>query len=152
MNKVKRIVTLVGAGQARIGERFIHKGSGSKCSECRYYSICVGNLESGRVYKIVNVRNKILRCEVYDLDMRVVEVTEAEVPAALASKQAIKGAVLTFHPQNCDEQNCGNIMLCSPGCLKDDDRCEVIEVYESLQCPKGFQLRRVLLRRVSPSP
>lgn len=145
------IITLLGAGQAKIGELFIHKGSGSKCSACKYFNVCVKNLEKGRVYKVVNIRNKILRCEPYNLEMRVVEVVEAEIPAAVPSNQAIKGAVLTFHRQDCNEQNCDKLALCSPEFLRDNDRCKVIAVYESLNCLRKFQLKRVLLKRLPSS-
>lgn len=151
MVKAKTIITLLGVGQAKIGEIFIHKGPGSKCSECKYFNVCVKNLEGGRLYKVVNVRDRILKCEPYDLEMRVVEVVEAEVPAAVSSKQAIEGAVLIFHPQKCDEQDCENLTLCSPEYLRDNDRCEVIAVHESLKCSRGFQLKKVLLRRVPSS-
>ncbi|MBS7648323.1 MAG: UPF0179 family protein [Candidatus Bathyarchaeia archaeon] len=144
------IITLLGVGQAKVGESFIHKGSGSKCNECKYFNICVKNLESGRVYRVISLRDKILKCEMYDIEMRVVEVVESEVLAAIDPKQAIKNVILTFHPQKCDEHGCENAALCSPEHLKDSDRCEVIEVYESLRCPKGLQFVKVLLKRVPP--
>ncbi len=151
MAEVKTIITLLGVGQAKINEIFIHKGSGSKCSKCKYYNVCVKNLESNRIYRVVNVRDKILKCEPYGLEMRVVEVVEAEVLSAIPSKQAIEGAVLTFHPQNCDEEDCENLKLCSPEYLRDNDRCKVVAVHESLNCPKGFRLKKVLLRRLPSS-
>ena len=151
MDKPKTIITLLGAGQAKVNNIFIHRGSGSKCHKCKYFNVCVKNLEKDRIYRVVNVRDRILKCEPYNLEMRVVEVVEAEVPAAVSSKQAIEGAMLTFHPQNCGESDCENLILCSPEFLRDGDRCEVVAVYESLKCPRGFQLKRVLLKRVPSS-
>jgi uncharacterized protein (UPF0179 family) len=150
MTKPKMIVTLVSAGQAKAGFSFIHRGAGAKCSECKYFSVCVKNLENNRIYKIVNVRNKILKCELYDVDMRVVEVVESEVPAAITLKQSIEGAIITFHPQKCSGQDCENIALCSPEGLRDGDRCEVMEVSDKIKCPIGLQLRKALLRRTPP--
>lgn len=151
MDRIRPIITLLGAGEAKVGELFIYRGPGSKCSECKYFSVCVKNLEKGRVYRVVSVRNKTLKCEMYDIEMRVVEVVEADIPASVDSKQAIEGVIITFHPQNCREYNCENIMLCLPEYLMDNDRCEIVKVHDVLQCPKGFQLRRVILRRVPPS-
>ncbi|MCD6465130.1 UPF0179 family protein, partial [Candidatus Bathyarchaeota archaeon] len=76
MSENKVIITLVSVGQAKIGSLFIHRGAGTKCSECKYFNICVKNLEPNRIYKIVGLRNKILRCDLYEIDMRVVEVVE----------------------------------------------------------------------------
>ncbi|MCX8171646.1 MAG: UPF0179 family protein [Candidatus Bathyarchaeota archaeon] len=149
--RVKTIITLLGEGQARVGELFIHKGFGAKCYGCRYFNVCVKNLESGRVYRVVGLRDRVLKCEAYDIEMRVVEVVESEVLAALPSKQAILGALVTFHPQECGERGCENYELCSPEPLRSGDRCEIIEVYEAVRCPRDFQIRKVLLRRVSPS-
>ncbi|MBS7639544.1 MAG: UPF0179 family protein [Candidatus Bathyarchaeia archaeon] len=151
MRREKPIITLLSAGQARVGEVFLHRGPGPACAGCKYFNVCVGNLESGRVYRVIGVRNKTLKCVAYDLEMRVVEVAEAEVPAAIPSKQAIKGVTLTFHSQDCGEHDCENAALCLPEYLRDNDRCEVIEVYEGLRCPRGFHLKRVLLRRAPPS-
>lgn len=150
MTEPKIIVTLVSAGQAKAGLSFIHRGAGERCGECRYLSVCVKNLEDNRVYKIVNVRNKILRCELYDVDMMVVEVVESEVPAAITPKQSVEGAIITFHPQECSGRNCENAALCFPEGLRDGDRCEVIEVGDQIKCPIGLQLRRTLLRRTLP--
>ncbi|MBS7624029.1 UPF0179 family protein [Candidatus Bathyarchaeota archaeon] len=149
--RIRTIVTLVGVGQAKVGELFVHKGSGVKCAECRYFNVCVKNLESGRLYRIVGLRNRVLKCEVYEVDMRVVEVVEAEILAAVPSKQAIKGVLLIFCSQRCEKQDCNNYDLCLPEYLRDGDRCEVVEVYGSISCPKGLQLSRVLLRRAPPS-
>ncbi|MBS7634626.1 UPF0179 family protein [Candidatus Bathyarchaeota archaeon] len=147
----KIIVTLISAGQARVGFSFIHRGAGEKCGECRYFSVCVKNLEDNRVYKIVNVRDRFLRCELYDVDMRVVEVVESEVLAAVSPKQSIEGAIITFHSQKCSVQDCENAALCSPEGLRDGDRCEVVKVCDNLKCPVGLQLRKALLRRAPPS-
>lgn len=147
----KMIVTLVSAGQAKVGFSFIYRGAGEKCGECKYFSVCVKNLEDNRIYKIVNMRNRFLRCEQYDMDMRVVEVAESEVPAAISPKQSIEGAIITFYLQKCSGQDCENLALCSPEGLRDGDRCEVVKVCDNLKCPIGLQLRKVLLRRVPPS-
>jgi len=146
----RTIITLVGIGQAKVGESFIYKGPGLKCSECKYFNVCAKNLEGGRIYKIVNLRDKTLTCEMYNLEMRVVEVVEAEIEAAVASKQAIEGVVFSFHPQDCAEEGCENFKLCFPENLKNNDRCMIIKVYGSIKCLKGLQLMKVLLMRVPP--
>ncbi|OYT44000.1 hypothetical protein B6U84_04970 [Candidatus Bathyarchaeota archaeon ex4484_40] len=73
------IITLIGPGQAKLGMRFLHKGGTPKCEGCQYRRVCIENLEPGRIYKIVGVREKTLFCEAYGMEMVVVEVTESEV-------------------------------------------------------------------------
>jgi len=147
----KTIVTLVSISQAEVGKVFIHKGSSSKCKSCRYSQVCVRNLEPERVYKIVEVRKKALPCSLYKTDMQVVEVMGAEISAVVPSKQAIEGAIVTFHMPDCEEQRCENYEFCSPKGLKDGDRCEIIGVTENLQCPRELPLKKVLLRLVQAS-
>lgn len=147
----KTIITMLGAGQSKVGMPFIYRGMGPKCVECKYLKVCAKNLEAGRIYLVVGVRNRSFKCEAYDLEMRVVEVIEADIMAAIPLRQAIEGAILTFHPQKCGKEDCKNYTLCSPEGLVDNDRCEIVNVYDRLSCPEGFQLVRVLLRRAPPS-
>jgi len=142
---------LTGVSQAKVGELFIHRGPGLKCGGCKYFDVCAKNLEIGRIYKIVNLRDKILTCEMHNIEMRVVEVVEAEVEAAINPKQAIEGIIFTFHPQICNRQDCENISICLPEALRDGDRCRVVNIYGALKCPRDLQLARVLLMRVPPS-
>lgn len=147
----KPVVTLIGVGQAKMGSVFLHKGAGSKCMHCEFYNVCVKNLEAGRVYKVVNVRRKLMTCGAYETEMRVVEVADAEVAAFLPSKQAIEKAVITYSPVDCENQECENLELCVSSGLKSGDRCVVLEVAEGFECSQGLALKRVVLQRVPPS-
>lgn len=143
----RKIITMLSVSQARIGEIFIYRGWGQKCPECRYFMVCAKNLSEGRIYRVVGVRNKAFKCEAYDIEMRVVEVVEADIDAAVPSKQAIEGVILTFHPQECNNNLCENYILCMPDGLIEGDRCKVVRVHGALKCPRGLQLVRTLLRR-----
>jgi len=147
----KPIVTLVSAGQARVGMIFIHRGLGPKCEDCEYSQVCVGNLEPDRVYEIAKVRDKTLSCGQYETEMQVVEVFDAEIPAAITAKQAIEGAVITFQMSDCGEEGCNDCELCFPTGLRAGDRCEVLSVTGSLPCSEGLLLKKVSLRRVPVS-
>jgi uncharacterized protein (UPF0179 family) len=142
----RRIVTLIGSGQARPGIVFIHKGPGSKCSDCEYSKVCVQNVESGRVYEIVGVRDRFLPCRQYEVEMRVVEVTDAKISSSLSTKQAIRGATVIFQSPECRNERCESYGVCFPLGLKDGDRCEVLEVTETFQCSLGASRKRVVLR------
>jgi uncharacterized protein (UPF0179 family) len=143
----KPIITLISIGQARVGRVFIHKGPSHKCEGCGYFQVCVKNVETERVYEIVGVRQKTMRCRLYATEMQVVEVVAAETSAAIQSKQAIKGAVITFGMPDCKEEICENREICFPRGFRQGDRCEILEVTGSLQCSGGSPRKQVLLQR-----
>jgi len=142
----RKTVTLIGTAQAQVGGVFIHKGPGSRCENCEYFKVCIKNVQPERVYEIVKVREKFLRCKLYEADMQVVEVVDAEILAAIPSKQTIVGIVITFQTPECKNESCENYELCFPTGLRDNDRCEVLEVIGSLQCSLGASLKRASLR------
>ncbi|MCS7120110.1 MAG: UPF0179 family protein [Nitrososphaerota archaeon] len=145
----KLIITLISRSQARIGLEFLFQGPSVKCSGCEYRKVCIGSIKPGRIYRIVNMRNKILHCPLTDADMQVVEVAAAERPAAILAKYAIRSAIIEFKRPDCTGIMCENHELCNPVGLSDGDRCEIISVMESLHCPSGLALKKALLL---PSP
>lgn len=148
----RKLITLISVNQAKLGLVFIHRGLSSKCERCEFYQICVRNLEPGRVYRIVGLREKIISCKLFETEMRVVEVMESEIAAAIPAKQAIENAITTFKVVECNVESCENFEVCFPEGLVDGDRCEVVKVIEkNFRCPRGFPLVKVLLRRVSAS-
>lgn len=151
MKQEKPLITLIGTGQAKLGMVFIHRGSSQKCLECRYFQVCIKNLEADRVYKIVKVRDRVLPCRLYETNMQVVEVKEAEITTAIPSRLAVDGATITFQKLECQLQNCESYELCFPKGLMDEERCHIIEVTESLHCPLGLSLRKAVLQRVPSS-
>ena len=149
--KDRCLITLVGIRQAREGYAFIHRGASARCRGCERYRVCIGNLEVGRVYKVVGLRERVFPCELHEVGVRVVEVVEADVSATIPAKLAIEGAVITFQPQECDVRTCRSHEFCVPHGLVGGDRCTILEVGESVSCFKGLSLVRVVLRRLPAS-
>jgi len=148
MSLRKVIITLVGTNQAKEGFRFIHRGSTDKCEGCEYLHVCSLNLEPGRIFTVVGIRDKTLYCRLSEENMRVVEVVESEIEGAIHSKQAIEGATVLFQPSDCPMEDCENFQLCFPKGLLRGDRCEIAAVTGRLRCLQSLPLMRVLLRRV----
>jgi len=146
MPQKRSLITLVSVKQAKEGFTFLHNGPAPKCEGCRYFHVCVQNLVPGRIYRVVGLRDKTVQCELTETDMMVVEVVESEIETAIQSKQAIEGALISFQKQECRMGDCENLELCSPKGLFDRDRCEIVKVTGSVQCPQGLPLARVLLR------
>lgn len=145
------MITLIGVKQAKEGYAFIHQGPSSQCEGCKYYRVCIDNLEVGRIYQVSGLREKVFPCELHEVGVRVVEVTELDIQATLPSKLAIDGAVITFNAQDCDLQICENHKLCVPRGLFDNERCAITEIAENVSCLKGLSLVKVVLHRLPAS-
>ncbi len=151
MVREKSVITLVGVKQAKKGFVFIHKGPSSNCEGCKYYQVCIRNLETGRVYKVVKLREKVFPCMLHEAGARVVEVVESNILAALPSKLAIEGAVITFRKGDCNVQACEHLELCAPRGLANGDQCTVLKIGEKILCPNDLSLVKALLHRLRSS-
>ncbi len=140
-------VTLLDARFAKPGYTFVHYGSAEECRGCRLLKACAGNLERGRRYVVRHVRAARHQCRVFGT-VAVAEVEEAEVPAALPKSRALRGAVISYSPLVCGEVLCASYPLCSPEGLKEGDRVLLAEVDGTVECRRGLELVRAVLRRV----
>lgn len=107
----------------------------------------MGKLEPSRLYRIVEVREKIFQCRIHENGVKLVVVEESPVEAAMEDRLIVEGAVLTFSPIVCRIE-CNNKSLCIPEGLRKNDKCQVIKVGEKLNCLAGLKLRSVTLKRV----
>ncbi|WP_455277097.1 UPF0179 family protein [[Eubacterium] cellulosolvens] len=145
----KKIITIIGPKQARIGFRFLYQGTSDTCNVCKYQNACLDNLEEGRIYSIKKVKNKKLPCELHGSQGRVVEVVEDPIEAAIEKHIAIQDALINFNSLECDALECENIIKCNPLGLFNGDKCKVIKIMDVIDCPKGFEISSVLLQRWS---
>jgi len=151
-DEARRLVTLVGSLQARVGYRFISSEPPSTCRGCRLFHVCIGVLEPGRVYEVVAVRRIKHSCPLHEEGVNVVEVVEATVEAALPSKIAVEGLIAQYRPPKCSLVDCEHRSLCQPQGLREGDRCRVVEARGlKVPCLRGFDLVQARLRRLPPS-
>ncbi|MEM4700481.1 MAG: UPF0179 family protein [Candidatus Nezhaarchaeales archaeon] len=148
----RRIVTLVGASQARVGYRFVHLGPSKLCTACRLSHVCVDALEPGRMYEVVAVRRVRHNCPLHEGGVVAVDVIEAPVEAAVPPKVAVEGLTISYRPLECSIKDCTFVELCRPRWLRAGDRCKVVKVLEArLSCPRGLSLAKARLLRLPPS-
>ena len=145
---MRRRITIVGVDQARLGYTFLFQGPASMCKSCNFHKVCVENLESGRVYRIVDVGKKKLLCKLLQGEGFVVEVEESPIEVCIDRRLAIRDAIITFNPASCGILTCGNYEKCIPIGLAAGDRCKVTESGEAVQCPEKLELVRASLLRV----
>jgi uncharacterized protein (UPF0179 family) len=149
--KGHNLITFIGAKQAREGYTFIHQGHSPQCERCEYYQVCIKNLEVGRVYEVIGLRDKVFPCDLHEAGVHVVEVIESDISTSLLLKHAIEGVVITYQPPECNAQTCKNHEICfSPG-LRKGDRCTIVKINENILCPNDLSLVKVVLHRLLAS-
>lgn len=141
-------VTLVDSKNAREGYEFILLNYPEECSGCSLMGVCLGNLERGRRYRIVSVRDKEHDCAIFG-KVRVVETEECSVRACMEENKVYPGSTVTYEPRRCGEIFCDNYKYCIPEGLRKGDSCRIEDDLGKLQCQKGFKLRLVELKRTA---
>lgn len=139
-------ITVIGSRLAKPGETFFFLEEREECKRCNIRGTCL-NLDSGRKYEVVSVRNaNLLKCAVHDGGVLAVEVTHAPVEAYIDAKKAVEGAKITFVPVKTEPQEEDGVRtdLFSPKGLEKGDKCVVEEVFEGIE-RDGKTFKRVSL-------
>jgi len=137
----------VNSGDARQGYEFLHLGRAEECEGCRLVRTCMENLEPGRRYRITGIKDMEHPCALHG-KVRVVEVEEAGVPAALEKRRVFIGSKIEFSRQDCDDIFCPGYRFCRPEGLLEGDVCRITDSQEALECKRGRSLVVVRLERV----
>jgi len=140
------LIALLGKRMAKQGIEFQFLGNIIDCRDCPLKNICF-MLESGKYYRITNVRDKEHQCKIHDLNKVVtVEVEEIPVPMAINKKVAIEGSSITTENEVCNEMYCKYYDLCHIPGLREGTKIKIEKYVEDINCPKGKQLAKVLVR------
>ncbi len=144
--KKKEIVTFVGDVQAKVGFRFVSSQPPEVCRNCKLFVACMSKLKPGKVYEIVDVKDKEHYCPLYEGKVRVVKVVEAPVEALVKSNLAVEGATVEPLIEECGKK-CVLRAYCRPEWTDPGKRiklriCQVIEdVSDRAVC--GKKLKKV---------
>lgn len=144
-----RLVTLIGVELAKEGEEFIFLGASMKCEECKLKNACT-NLEVDRRYRVEKIRDEMKHdCYIREDGVRVVEVTEALITAAIEGAYTFKNSKIVFAPPNCKEYDCELFDSCLPAGLREGDKCTILDVIGDApgECKNGRVLKLVSMRR-----
>ena len=138
------LITLVGETQAKIGNRFYFMGPQTDCKECRLRGVCF-NLEPGRQYEIVGIRDTHHDCEVHEGGVRIVEVEKKSTVACVPKKTAIEGSIITYEESDCARMGCENWRYCHPVGMRTGDKLTVTDIIRKVDCPIKDDLQMVKL-------
>ena len=144
------MITLVGKALAKDGLIF-YSYKNSQCIGCKYYRVCMSNIEDGRKYKIVKVMDHTLPCKLHEeSEANVVEIEEMDYDALIPTKYAVQDANIVYDPRLCKFVKCIHRNLCFSEGLVPGDKCKVIEIDTDFNadCLKKEKLTKVKLRRV----
>ncbi len=131
----KKITTFVGEAQAIEGLTFVFVGKTTECDECKLKPVCIDNLEKGRVYRIVSVKDKVHSCPIHKDRVRLVEVEIAPIDVLIDPNLAYEGAIITFTPLLCHEEECKYYKYCHPPGLNPGEKCRIVKMKKKVQCP-----------------
>ena len=138
------LVTVVGERQCRKGFEFVFSGPIAECRECKVKNVCF-HLEPNRRYRVIEVREVHHDCKVHEEGVRVVEVEKLPTRTALYAKSAVEGSMINFEETDCDMIGCPNYRLCKAVGAAEGMRFRITSVEEEIECPKGRNLKAVLL-------
>ncbi len=137
-------VTLIGEKLAKEGLEFVFGGCLSRCQGCEIKISCCG-LEKNRWYRIVGVRENVHDCKVHSDKVKVVEVETIPLRTSLQGTSLIEGSRVTLGEKKCDVLDCENHRLCFPTGIEFGGKYHIEKVSGSVDCPKGYKLKEVLL-------
>ncbi len=144
-NELEEKVTLIGSKLSNLGQEFIYKGKTEECEECDLESSCL-NLEEGRKYRVVGLRNNRERdCYIHDSGVLPVEVVQSPIIIALPSDKAYEGSEVEFNSINCDKRECQMYRVCNPEGVEEGEKIKITEIIGDLpeKCKEKKDLRLV---------
>ena len=137
------VITLVGEKLAKPGVEFIYYGAADPCKTCRLARVCVGNLEPGRRYKVVRVRNIEHSCPLHEGKVRVVEVVEPSIEVAIEPRLAIVGSKIKINFVECDDPEKRDVIR--PEGLFEGDTVKILEIIGEIECNgKKYKVVKVM--------
>lgn len=137
-------ISLIGVDLAQEGLEFTFTGPLVGCGECRIKNVCF-NLDPGKSYRILKVREKENPCFVFNKDkVATVEIEEIpEVAHMQYGKKIQEGSSVTLSSMKCDQTTCPNIEKCNIVHMREGTRAVINKVDGKLDCPKGYDMRKV---------
>jgi uncharacterized protein (UPF0179 family) len=138
------LVTVVGEQQCKKGFEFVFGGPLAECRECKVKNVCF-HLEQNRWYKVTEIRDVHHECKIHEGGVRVVEVEKLPTRAAIPTKAAVEGSMITYEEIDCDRMGCTHYRTCRPWGAGEGMRFRIESVETEVECPKGASLRVVLL-------
>lgn len=140
-------ISLIGLDLAKEDLEFTFVSPLVGCAECRIKNVCF-NLEPGKNYRVKKVRDKVHPCNVFNHDqVATIEVEEVDEKVNLQyGRKVQEGSKVTLKSLECDHYTCPNIEACNLIHKREGMKATISKVEEKLDCPKGYDIRRVAVK------
>ncbi len=135
------MVTLIGKKLAKVGNEIVYVGITTKCKNCKLKTVC-SNLQEGRTYKIVKVREKFHECSLHEGGVVAVEVEKQPAEVNIRREEA-EGTAVNFHPIKCEYVACEEYEACNP--LIKEKEYKIVKILGDVKCKKGLQIKKALI-------
>lgn len=139
-------LTLIDLKAAKEGYEFVNYGEADECKECKLAKACL-NLESGRKYRVISVRDNEHDCAVTG-KAKVVEVEECDINAALPKKIVFPGSKIHFEPVKCSNILCRSMKHCRPEGIDKGVAYKIKDSVGKIKCEEGLDLVLISMRRI----
>ena len=138
------LVTLIGRLNASEGYEFVYSGPTPECKNCKIKNACM-NLDEGQRYRVTGVRDVEHKCKLHD-DVLVVEVERRPFDLSVDVRNAEADTIVTREENACERIDCDDHPICHPRFFV-PGKYRVLTVGDALECPKGFELKRVSVEK-----
>lgn len=139
-------ISLIGKDLAKEGMEFLFVGPLVHCSTCGIKNVCF-NLDSGRSYRVVKVREKLNNCFVFNGDkVKTVEVEEVEDQLTMQFGRTVQeGSTVAMKSLKCDYLSCRYIEKCNLIHYKEGRKVTIKKVGDKVDCPKNLDIREITI-------
>jgi uncharacterized protein (UPF0179 family) len=139
-------VTLIGEKQAKAGNQFFYLGSLGDCRDCKVKTVCF-NLESGRLYRIKEVRpTPQHECKIHEGRARAIEYEKVPfkrgVPAEVADATPTE---YEYDGEGCKQIACEHHEKCRTLRIPKGEKYKVVAIGPEITCPDGRKLREITI-------
>ncbi|NPA22786.1 MAG: hypothetical protein GXO23_00610 [Crenarchaeota archaeon] len=134
--KGKRLLTLIGEGQARVGHIFKIFSIPDECRRCPLFQACMAKLKVGRRYRVVEVRRvnlpRVERCLLTGEALTPVIVEELPLKIAIPyTPNVIEGVVTMF---NVIDERCQRRLSEDFNAIKPGTKIRILKILGSSVC------------------
>ncbi|NPA22684.1 MAG: hypothetical protein GXO23_00095 [Crenarchaeota archaeon] len=132
----KRLLTLIGEGQARIGHVFKIFSIPEECRRCPLYQACMAKLKVGRRYRVVEVRRvnlpRVERCLLTGEALTPVIVEELPIKIAIPyTPNIIEGIVTTY---NIIDERCQKRLSEDYNAIRPGTKIRIVKILDIATC------------------
>jgi uncharacterized protein (UPF0179 family) len=135
-------VTLIGEKQAKAGREFFYIGSLTECRDCKVKTVCF-NLESGRMYRIKEVRpTPQHECKIHEGRARAIEYEKVPLKRT-APTEVVEAspAEYEYDGGGCKQMGCDHYEKCKALRVPKGEKYKILTIGGEINCPEGRKLK-----------